>query len=195
MSQKSCTLIKVGGSLYDLPDLGGRLRILLTSLVSECVILFPGGGAVVDVVRELDRVHGLGQKSSHWLALRALTLNAYFLQTLLPEYAVTCGPDVPNKAIIEPYAFALADDKMPHTWDVTSDSLAARAACILGAQELILLKSTDVTAEWTWQEAAQKGIVDPFFSKVLPQSPGLKASVVNLRSAYFAVGHVSNVPG
>src|SRR5438552_385943 len=110
MASPACTLIKVGGSLFDLPDLAARLRSLLAGITSQRLYLFPGGGPTADVVRQLDRLHGLGEELAHWLALRSLTVNAFFLQGLLPELPVTTALDAPARAILEPYALAWADE-------------------------------------------------------------------------------------
>src|ERR1700730_10035653 len=75
-------VVKVGGSLFDLADLGARLRAWLEPVVAGPVLLVPGGGPTADVVRAFDRLHALGEETAHWLAVRALTLNAHFLQTL-----------------------------------------------------------------------------------------------------------------
>src|SRR5262245_8668077 len=76
-------VVKVGGSLFDHQRLGPGLREYLDALAPAEVLLVPGGGAVVDAVRELDRVHGLGEEASHWLALRALGGTAAFLEQLV----------------------------------------------------------------------------------------------------------------
>ncbi len=64
-------VVKVGGSLYDLPDLGPRLRGFLASLKDVDRLIVPGGGATTDAIRLFDRDHGLGPEQSHWLALCA----------------------------------------------------------------------------------------------------------------------------
>jgi hypothetical protein len=183
------TLVKVGGSLYDLPDLGSRLASFLARLECARITLYPGGGLTTDAIRAMDVLHHLGDESAHWLALRALTLNAFFLHALLPDFPVGVWPELPGKAILEPYSFALADenntDHLPHTWDVTSDSLAARAAHLLGARELVLLKSSPLAEGMTWPAAAESGIVDAYFLHAVSQAPGLKVSVVNLRSDHL----------
>jgi aspartokinase-like uncharacterized kinase len=185
MSPSDCIVIKVGGSLFDLPDLAARLRSELGRLPAPRLVLFPGGGASADVVRDLDRVHDLGEERSHWLALRALTMNALFLQALLPDFGIAAWPNITARAIVDPYDFAAADEKnpehLPHTWEVTSDSLAARAAQVLGARELLLLKSVSLADGMSWPAAAQAGIVDEYFSKAMQRVPGLSARVVNLR--------------
>ena len=73
----SLTVVKVGGSLYDLPDLGPRLQRWLPTQDSSRILLVPGGGAAVDVVREFARLHRLSEEDAHWLALHAVTMNAH----------------------------------------------------------------------------------------------------------------------
>src|SRR5262245_24111232 len=138
---------KVGGSLYDLPDLAQRLQTWLRRWRDRSVVLVPGGGAAADVVRARDRIHHLGEEAAHWLALRALTLNAHWLAHLLPGSRVIAGAEgVPREpgswVILDAFAFCQADEtsagRLPHSWDVTSDSLAVRVADVLGARRLVL---------------------------------------------------------
>jgi len=189
------TVAKVGGSLYDWPDLGPQLRKWLSAYQSETVVLIPGGGAMADVVRDLDRHHELGDDKAHWLALRALSLNAHFLADLLPGACVIDDLETlsfqPGRVwILDPHAFTRADERrhpagecLPHHWDATSDSVAARVARVLGACRLILLKSTSIPADLDWTEAARLGLVDPHFGRLLP--PGLQVHAINLRSGSF----------
>lgn len=185
------TVVKVGGSLFDLPDLDCRLIKLLESLPEERVLLVPGGGPTTDVVRELDRVHGLGEERAHWLALDALRVNAHFLAVLLPPARVVirleeCADEWQRGflPVLDPRAFALADEGcpgcLPHSWDVTSDSVAARAARVFGARRLILLKSIDIPRGMDWKEAARQGLVDPHCASVAGQK--LELRVINLRA-------------
>src|SRR5262249_3554388 len=162
-------VVKVGGSLFDLPDLGPRLRRFLDERETSEVLLVPGGGITANAVRQLDRWQGLGEEHSHWLALRAMTLNAWFLAALLPNAtgikelrvyraAVTAGK-VP---ILDAHVFCQADELrlggLPHSWTVTSDSVAMRAAAVFGARRLVLLKSVPLPPEIDWGEAAERGL-------------------------------------
>jgi aspartokinase-like uncharacterized kinase len=190
MNDEPWTVVKVGGSLYDLPDLRERLRAFLTSLQGRA-LLFPGGGATADVIRAFDRVHGLGEEASHWLALQALALNARFLQALLPEYpivpsAIRAIAAASRVVILDPSAFFRDDERLPehlpHRWEVTSDSHAVRVASVLGAGALVLLKSVDWSGN-EWQEAARNGTVDAYFVQALANAPGVvRVRVVNLRT-------------
>jgi aspartokinase-like uncharacterized kinase len=180
-------VVKVGGSLFDLPDLGPRLQAWLARLSALAVLLVPGGGPTADVVRDLDRRHALGEEASHWLALRALTVNAHFLQTLLPGAVVVpqpCGRG--GLSVLDPYAFARADEGrpgcLPHCWQVTSDAVAARAAVVGQARRLLLLKSVTIPEGMAWDEAGRCGLVDEAFAGVLVQAAEpLKVSAVNFR--------------
>jgi aspartokinase-like uncharacterized kinase len=188
-------VVKVGGSLYDWPDLATRLRgwLIAEWSAGEGVLLVPGGGPTADVVRDLDRQHGLGEEASHWLALRALSLNAHFLASLLPSACVIgdvleccCVWNEGRTPILDVYEFARADEDrpgcLPHSWAVTSDALAARVAIVAGARQLVLLKSTSIPDGVDWTEAGRLGLVDELFAEVLRRAPAdLHVRVVNLR--------------
>ena len=68
--------------------------------------------------------------------------------------------------ILEPPHFVDQYEKcigpVPHTWEFTTDSIAALAAKVANAR-LILLKSTDIPAGTPWPEAAARGWVDAYF--------------------------------
>src|SRR6185436_10713035 len=100
----------------------------------------PGGGDVVDVVRKLDAIHGLGEEASHQLALVGMELAGVFLKRLLGKRPRIAFPE-----------FELGD--LPHSWEVTSDSIAAQTAVVYGAERLVLLKSVDVPAGTSWVDA------------------------------------------
>src|SRR5262249_17779871 len=68
---------------------------------------------------------------------------------------------------------------LPQCWDVTSDSLAARFAEVIGARELILLKSVTIPPELDWTEASRRGFVDAYFPTMIAR--GVRARAVNLR--------------
>jgi aspartokinase-like uncharacterized kinase len=173
-------VVKVGGSLYAWPDLAARLADWFRPFVREGtpLLLVPGGGPTADVIRRFDRDHRLGEEAAHWLALRALTLNAHVLAALLPGAVVVktlegaarlAAPGV--LTVLNPHAFAQADEqrpgRLPHTWAVTSDSLAARVADVAGARRLVLLKSVTIPAGMDWAEAGRRGLVDEAFARVL----------------------------
>jgi 5-(aminomethyl)-3-furanmethanol phosphate kinase len=176
-------VVKIGGSLFDAPNLRAGLWHWLRSLAGNRVLIVTGGGVTADGVRELDRIHSLTSEASHWIALRTLSVSAEFLSRLLFDSPLV--PDVPigvgewnamacdrhgghpSTMVLDGYKFAVRDehriDSLPHSWDVTSDSVAARAAAVGRASRLVLLKSTDIPPGTPWDVAADRGWVDAYF--------------------------------
>ncbi len=178
---------KVGGSLFDLPDLRDRLHVWRETVAGP-VVLLPGGGEGADVIRHLDRVHRIGEEQAHWLAMRTLAVNAQFLSALVdaPVVPIAVNPSGPV-AVLDPHAFCQTDKEragpLPHSWQVTSDTIAARVAEVSGA-ELVLLKSADLPAGMTWEAAGAAGLVDETFAAVVGRAQ-LRVEWINLRLPDF----------
>ena len=141
-------------------------------------VLLAGGGPFADLIRTLDQTHSLGDQKAHSLAIRSLDITAELLAAILPGSAAIHRPedlqscrDRGQLPIIAPRQFLEEfDDRcpspLPPSWDVTSDSIAARIAVLLGARHLILLKSAGLSADISREEAARLGLVDPMFPHV-----------------------------
>ena len=194
------TVVKVGGSLLDWPELPARLGAWLASRKNERLVLVVGGGGAADWIRELDRIHNLGPERSHDLAVRSLELTARVLETLLPGLKVVEEISDLERTweaglvpILTPRRMLEVDemDPLPHSWDVTSDSIAARLAVQLRAEELVLLKRVDLPDGADREEAARLGIVDPWFP--VASKPLRNVVVVNLRNARDELGHSISV--
>ena len=86
--------------------------------------------------------------------------------------------------VLNPFTFAQEDDSrpgaLPHTWEVTTDSLAARAAVVFRAERLILLKSVDIPPGTPWEIAAANGWVDAHFPQIAA-TLACPISVINFR--------------
>ncbi|HEV3383988.1 MAG TPA: hypothetical protein VG097_04195 [Gemmata sp.] len=172
-------VVKVGGSLFDHPKLGPGLHDFLKSLAPAQVMLIAGGGEFVECIRELDEIHGLPDEATHIMALQAMTVSATFL---------ACIIDLPSfgKQVVIPDCFEFmredlgSKESLPHSWDVTSDSIAARMALACGAERLVLLKSIDVPALTHWTEAAKNGWIDRHFPKIIVGKP-ISVEILNFR--------------
>ncbi len=150
-------VVKLGGSLYDHPRLRVGLNAWLETIPSP-VLLVPGGGEIADGVRAFDTIHGLGEEAAHWAALRALTVAADLVRTLVAR------PDV---EVLDAFAFCRENDQaLPHTWAVTTDSIAASVAVVRKSRRLILLKSAD-RPNGSWEDAAERGFVDRHFPTIV----------------------------
>jgi aspartokinase-like uncharacterized kinase len=161
-------VVKVGGSLYDHPLLGPGLRAYLDSLAPAEVWLVPGGGDVVEAIRALDAVHALGDEACHALAVRGMELAGEFLHELIGFGSERVSFPALDRCVV------------PHSWDVTSDSIAARIARDYSAERLVLLKSVDVPAGTPWAAAAERGWVDRYFPAVIAGA-AFPVEVVNFR--------------
>jgi aspartokinase-like uncharacterized kinase len=173
-------VIKVGGSLFDWPELPGQLNAVLDShrAAYQRLVLLPGGGPAANFIRAIDKKFILGDLSAHRLALRSLDLTAHVLAALVPGLEVVDDLASLDQVwrrlripVLAPRRFfdeseGEASDPLPASWNVTSDSIAARVAVHLGATELVLLKSASLPPDTDRRAAADLGLVDPFFPDV-----------------------------
>jgi aspartokinase-like uncharacterized kinase len=173
-------VIKVGGSLFDWPALPRRLGALLDErrLAHQHIVLLPGGGRAADFVRQIDHTFALGDLPAHRLAIRSLDLTAHVLATIVPGLDVIDDPgglggvwQQRRIPVLAPYRFLEeidpdAHEPLPCSWDLTSDSIAARIAVHLAATELLLLKSAPLPLGTSRREAAELGLVDSLFPEV-----------------------------
>lgn len=169
-SDRPVRVCKVGGSLFEWPELFDRLAALLREDDGR-PLLVSGGGAASDVVRDWDRVHGLGEERAHRLAIKSLCLGEAFLADGLDEAVIVASRRDAEEAwrtgrvpILCVDRFLAAEEALdeaplPHCWDVTSDSIAAWVAARWAA-ELVLLKSAS-------PRRARGPFVDPNFATVV----------------------------
>ena len=161
------TVFKIGGSLLAHREL---LESTLAAIVEEStrarVAIVPGGGSFADAVRDADRRFDLADDTAHWMAILAMDQYAHLLAGLRGELALAFSVrDVHSTIasgripIIAPSRWLREADPLPHSWDVTGDSISAWFASTLGATQLVLVKPPGTTAD---------DAVDPYFSRALP---------------------------
>ena len=168
-------IVKLGGSLLDLPGVADRLRTWLAGQPPAATLLVVGGGLLADAIRQAQRVHGLDDAAAHRLCLDVMGVTAALACELLPGATLVRRPDGIDRSapgrlqIVDVREFLLAGaDPLPQSWQVTSDSIAAHLAAFLGAEELVLLKSTLPRSELAELPAspralADQGMVDDYF--------------------------------
>ena len=191
-------VVKVGGSLLRWPAVKQRLRDWLAVQPSATCVLIAGGGKVVESIRELDMLHRLGARASHWLCVRAMSVTARLLVDLLEDAALVDELDTLHEmlearptrmGVFDAVQFLRSEESslpgavLPENWSVTSDSIAARVAQTIDAAELVLLKSSlPESAELSAMAATD--YVDEFFPTIAAQLPAVR--LVNLRDEVFA---------
>ena len=195
MSLPSLTLVKVGGSLLDWPELPARLTRFLddrrASHPDVRHVLLCGGGIFVDCVRRLDRIHRLGDMMAHRLAIQAMDLASTVLLCMVPralgvdriesleeEWSDDDIPLLVPSCVIDELGDRYGNP-LPPSWDVTSDTIAAWIAGQLKATSLVLLKSASLPPHPTRELAAQLKLVDPFFPLI--SSALARVEYLNLR--------------
>jgi 5-(aminomethyl)-3-furanmethanol phosphate kinase len=189
-----CRVIKVGGSLFDLADLPRRFSAWLADQSPAADVLVAGGGKYCDLIRAADQTFALGSVPAHWLAVRAMHATSGLLAELLhcPEagefqrLAHWRHKPLGDRVIVFDVSKFLLDEEpslpgrvLTHGWHISSDTIAARVAELLAAEELVLLKSADPSST-SLEQLAAAGYVDEDF----PQAAAAcrKIRLVNLRS-------------
>jgi hypothetical protein len=141
---------KIGGSLSRPEVLPPLLKTLEAVRFEHRLVVVPGGGAFADAVRIESTAFQLGETASHWMAILAMDQYGYLLADLSQEARTVRTTTEVKEAlrdgalpILLPSTLLLAADPLPHSWDVTSDTIAAYVAVCLGANLLVLLKDVD----------------------------------------------------
>lgn len=200
-AHRSIHVVKLGGSLLDLPGLIDRFNAWRRTQEPDAMLLVVGGGRVADAVRSFDKIHGLGESLGHAHAVAAMRFNADMLRRKLDD--AQWVHDTPSceavwtkggLALLEPVAWLERDEEeekkreatgsgVPRRWSFTSDSIAAYLADRLDADRLTLLKSTLPKGDCGVRCAAGLGMVDDDFAEASAGLPHI--AMVNLREVSF----------
>ena len=174
-------VVKLGGSLLDLPHMVSVVERWISCQSPGFHVVIVGGGALVDVLRELQPRLKLRDAQAHWLAVRAMSLAAHVVQAAAVadhrDWPLVEAVDNPVSGRIvlldvAPMLRQTTENPLPADWTVTSDSIAAWVAIRLNADELVLLKSQLSEIEPPY--------VDPHFNTLAHRLR--RCRVVNLRS-------------
>jgi hypothetical protein len=161
------TVVKLGGGVLGHPaQYDAALKMVETAAGEQPVLVVPGGGLFADAVREADQRFQPGDSAAHWMAVLAMDQHAHLIAARLNHGVVVTGAQEAAAAIdsgsipvLAPYRWLREADPLPHSWEVTSDSIAAWVAGAVGAKRLLLIKPAGATG------ADQ---VDSHFARALP---------------------------
>lgn len=196
MSASEVRVVKVGGSLLDVPNLGERLVSWVSQQPSAVNLFVVGGGGMVDAVRDLDSKHHFDANFVHWHCVDLLDKTSAILNELLPRslehrwirlrqelgsFLDSGDKQSPSVAVVSPAAFYVrgeSEELLPSNWSTTTDSISALLAMWTSAAELVLLKSAEppsaAPSEETdedggselWTKLAEFGYVDANFPRI-----------------------------
>jgi aspartokinase-like uncharacterized kinase len=192
-------IVKVGGSLFEQADLSDRLQRWIAHQPPGMTVLLAGCGELGESVRKFDKRFQLGEARSHALCIELLGVTAQLLASLLPEAKLcsdwrailerTVATPMNAPVVFHPVAF-LRDaepvspgEVLPLSWDVSTDSIAARFAELVRADDLVLLKSRLPPPFTLLDELADCNYVDRYFPWAV--KPLAEVRFVNLCDSNF----------
>ena len=153
MSMNNKTAIfKIGGSvLEDFKELNStisQLSNLFKKEIIQKIIIIPGGGSFVNFIRKIYNELKFTDELAHWMSIISMNYNGIELGKKFPKLEVF---DNYNKlkeisrsfSIFLPYHFLKENDKLPHNWQVTSDSIVLYLAKKFGLKDCFLIKDVD----------------------------------------------------
>jgi aspartokinase-like uncharacterized kinase len=168
------TVLKLGGAVCRDPSTR-KAALEATGRLARRrrVLIVPGGGAFADEVRATQQAQGFSEDIAHWMAILAMDQLARVIaaelggsQLIHLRNEVEAVHDAGRIPVLAPHAWMRAADPLPHSWDITSDSIAAFVAGALDATELILLKPV---------EGPLDALVDRGFATARP--PGMRVRI------------------
>ncbi len=141
-------VVKIGGALLGEGDaLARTLAALALTARERSLLVIPGGGPFADAVRDVGERHPLSEDDAHWMAILGMDQYAMLLTSRMQGAELVYRPGEIARAhqrhqvpVLAPYRWLREADPLPHSWDVTSDSIAAWVASEVGAKWLILIK-------------------------------------------------------
>ena len=179
------TVVKIGGGVLAHADcFAAALATLAAAARGQRLLVVPGGGPFADTVRNVDRRMVLSDSAAHWMAVLAMEQYAHLIATQVAgarlaenRREIVAALKADHVPVLAPYRWLRAADPLPHSWNVTSDSIAAWISGVVGARRLVLVKPPGVhldhTAPTRKNEAAADGrpvdgVLDAYFDRALP---------------------------
>jgi 5-(aminomethyl)-3-furanmethanol phosphate kinase len=163
-------VIKLGGALAKTGSLRGWLDVIGEAGGGR-VVIAPGGGAFADQVRIAQKEWQFPDSSAQRMAVLAMEQYALMLCGIRQEFAPVANVSEIQHMLSQnrvpvwlPSLMLLREADIAHTWDVTSDSLAAWLARKIEASALMLVKEVKVESKAIHaSKLAEREVVDASF--------------------------------
>lgn len=162
-------VVKVGGSLLSTPEhLQPVLDAIGTAALIRPLLVVPGGGPFAETVRDVAGQFDLDDDAAHWMAVLAMDQYAHLLASRISAGTVVVGTrgmsialEARRVPVLAPSQWLREADPLPHSWEVTSDSIAAWVAGQVRARHLVLVKPAVAFGD---------NLLDSYFSRALSSS-------------------------
>ncbi|MFW9885200.1 MAG: hypothetical protein ACFFEX_12515 [Candidatus Thorarchaeota archaeon] len=183
----------MGGSLMNYPYwLREILKVISVSSQTHNLLIVPGGGAFADLIRDFHTRKYLSDSAAHWLAIRCMDLTGFIMADMNSSMNLYSEKDALERwaegksFIIQPYELLKSHDRLPHSWDVTSDSIAYWIGIRGDADVVIFIKSINPYAKWlsvlqsetepvrpeSFEHLLKKEIIDPYMAQLQSKFQG-----------------------
>ncbi|MFW9936074.1 MAG: hypothetical protein ACFFD5_00345 [Candidatus Thorarchaeota archaeon] len=145
-------IFKISGQILDnsknLINTVAQLTQLYEDHIIEKILIIPGGGSLANFVREIYSEFKINDELAHWIAIYSMNYNGKMLKIKFPHLEIVENFDTFKKkkrmfSILLPYKEFKRTDPLPHSWNVTSDSIALHCAYKLGLEDCFLIKAVD----------------------------------------------------
>ncbi len=165
-------VVKVGGALLARPPHFDAVIAEIGAAARERrILVVPGGGPFADAVRGVDRQVHLSDDAAHWMAVLAMDQYAHLIAERLTDGQIVDTPrtiasvlNAGHVPVLAPFRWLREADPLPHSWDVTSDSIAAWLAGEVGARLVVLVKAGSPRPDGLLYQ----DVVDAYFHRTLP---------------------------
>ncbi len=184
-------VIKIGGSLFD------QIPALIPHIKSSDspLLIVPGGGPFAERVRQMT----LDDDSAHWMAIAGMEQYGWFIGSHgFPCTDILALPK--TTSVLLPYRILRQNDPLPHSWNITSDTISAWIAMSLKAELLVLKSVNGIFIDGTLQQKLKASIqtetVDPCFLDFVLKNH-VRTMIINGRHPERLKAFLdgSNVPG
>jgi aspartokinase-like uncharacterized kinase len=150
--QYNQAIFKIGGKILEnsknIESTISQLTQLYEENILQKILLIPGGGSYANFIRTVDEELKLGDGLAHWMAVYSMNYNGIELNRKYPK--LECIEELkPFQdaqkmfCIFLPYNYLRNHDTLPHSWDVTSDSIALYVANELNLNQCFLIKDVE----------------------------------------------------
>ena len=149
---RTTALFKIGGKiLEDFENLNStisQLTHIFEEKLIQKIILIPGGGTFANFIRKVYSELNFTEEIAHFMGIISMNYNGLELSKKYPDLQVIESYDKLKEIgnairIFLPYEYLKENDKLPHSWDVTSDSITLFLAKELRLDECFLIKDID----------------------------------------------------
>lgn len=184
-------IVKLGGSLFNTPELVLWLQRLAETSRSIPIVIVPGGGPFADVVRKAQTQHHFNDKTAHHMALIAMKQFGLMLSAL-EENCLPFDIHKPEQplSVWLPDDALLSEPTLIHSWDLTSDSLALWLASQLKAEQLLLVKRIHVNST-SIKQLSNNQIIDRSFADLFTDA-AIPTRIIHYQSQVNFIDYINH---